>query len=405
MKREDIFLLMICLGLTAFSIMQGSVFGAALPSIVKDLGINWSLMGIVMSMLVLVSAISPFLIGKYIYGLKTIHSITIVIFLLSLTTIFIFFVKDFISLISVRLIASFMIPFSYPLVVRLVTAQISVERRGIATAFYNTGSIIGLALGYIIVALVNGIWRNAMIVAGLIGISYIPIIHFFWNRLLNSRVDTIESSAFKVQTNPIISSRVVYKIAIWLSLGHFSAVYTWNLMFNWLSTFLVRELQLTYGAIAFSLGIMAVISVILEISGGIWLDRVGGIKRRILLLYIGLLPSALLLMISAFSSSSIMAIVFMSLSILFWRLSTPSFWTIFSDLIPPIYFERASSIYMMGVLLSGVFSSTINGYIVSITNSMRYAVLLSSVILIFSPIFYTIAGRLGDKVGISGSRM
>lgn len=403
MRRKYIFVLLICLGLTTFSTLQGSIFGAVLPSIVQELGIDWSLIGTMMSVWTVISAISPFFIGKYVHSLKPLHSITAVMIVLSLPTILTFFVRNFISLNIVRIIASIMVPFSYPLAAKLVMTQISSEKRGIATAVYNTGSVIGLALAYVVVAIVNGVWRNAMIAAGLIGIIYIPVAYLLWKSFLNSRADMIEEEKqlSGVQKNIEVSPKGVYTVVVWLSLGHFAAVYTWNFMFNWLSTFLVRELQLSYGVIALSLGIMAIVSSILELSFGMWSDRMRGIKGRIIPLYAGLIPSAVLLMIVALSSSSSIAIVLMSLSMLCWRLSTPSFWAIFGDLIPPKYFERASSIYVGAVLFSGVVSSIVNGSIVSITGSMKYAILLTSIILVFSPIFFTLGARFGYKVGRS----
>ena len=49
MKKAHILLVLICLGITTFSMLQGSIFGAVLPSIAQDLNINWSLIGIMMS--------------------------------------------------------------------------------------------------------------------------------------------------------------------------------------------------------------------------------------------------------------------------------------------------------------------------------------------------------------------
>ena len=397
MKKAHILLVLICLGITTFSMLQGSIFGAVLPSIAQDLNINWSLIGIMMSAWTGISILSTIFLGKYIHSLKPLHSITVVIMVLSLSTILTYFVKDFISLNTVRIMASFMVPFSFPLAAKLVETQISSERRGIATAMYNTGSMIGLALAYVIVAIVNGVWRNAMIVAGLIGMIYIPVVYFLWKFYVNSRADMNEENNqnSNVQEDTEDLTKNVYKTIIWLSLGHFAAVYTWNLMFSWLSTFLIRELQLNYKVIALSLGIMALFSSILEIFVGMWSDRMEGIKKRIVPLYAGLMPSTVLLMTSVFSSSSLLTTISMSLSIFFWRLSTPSFWAILGDMVPPKYFERASGIYMRAVQFSGIVSSILNGYIVSLTGSMRYAILLASIILLFSPIFFTIGARLG----------
>lgn len=220
MKRAYMFLLLTCLGLTTFSILQGSIFGAVLPSIVQDLGIDWSLIGTMMSVWTAISAVSPLFIGKYVHGLKPLHSITVVMMALSLPTILTFFVRNFVSLNIVRVVASLVAPFSWPLAAKLVVTQISGERRGIATAVYNTGSMIGLALAYVVVAIVNGVWRNAMIMAGLIGIIYISVAYLLWKSFLNSRayMREEESQISGVQKNTEVSPKSVYTIVMWLSL-------------------------------------------------------------------------------------------------------------------------------------------------------------------------------------------
>ncbi|AJG41631.1 MFS transporter [Thermotoga sp. RQ7] len=396
MKRIGI-LLGICLGLTSLSILQGSVFGAVLPSIVEEFGVDWSVMGVAMSAWAVVSALSPMFFGRFVHGLSPMNSIALIMVMLSVPTILVAFVKDFFSLNVVRIVGSVAVPFAYPLAARVVEMYVDPRKRGIATAIYNTGSMIGLALGYVVVALVGGSWKSSMIAGGLLGVIYVPVAYILWNSFLEGKTQRrSEWSGSQKKTHTTFKR--VFTIVLWLSLGHFSAVYTWNLMFR-LSTFLVREVQLDYGFIALVLGIMAVVSSTLEIFTGLWSDRVRGIRGRLIPLYAGLLPSAVLLILSTLSTSPISTAVMMGLSILFWRLSTPSFWAIFGDLIPPEHFERASNIYVGAVIFSGIASSLVNGYIVSLTGSMKYAILLSASILILSPIFFTVGARTGLRGG------
>lgn len=394
--KEMKILLGICLVLTSLSILQGSVFGAVLPSIVEEFGVDWSVMGVAMSVWAVISALSPMFFGRFVHRLSPMISIALVMMMLSVSTILVAFVKDFFSLNAVRIVGSLAVPFSYPLAAKVVEMYVDPRKRGIATAIYNTGSMIGLALGYVVVALVGGYWRSSMIAGGLLGVIYVPVAYILWNSFLESktqkRVEWNDS-----QKRAHVDFKRVFTIVLWLSLGHFSAVYTWNLMFNWLSTFLVREIQLDYSFIALVLGIMAVVSSTLELFVGLWSDRVRGIHGRVIPLYTGLLPSAFLLILSTLSARPFLTAILMGLSILFWRLSTPSFWAIFGDLVPPEHFERASSIYVGAVLISGIASSLVNGYIISLTGSMKYAILLSAFILILSPIFFTVAGKTGAR--------
>lgn len=309
MKRLGI-LLGICLGLTSLSILQGSVFGAVLPSIVEEFGVDWSVMGVAMSAWAVVSALSPMFFGRFVHGLSPMNSIALIMVMLSVPTILVAFVKDFFSLNVVRIVGSVAVPFAYPLAARVVEMYVDPRKTGIATAIYNTGSMIGLALGYVVVALVGGSWKSSMIAGGLLGVIYVPVAYILWNSFLEGKTQRrSEWSGSQKKTHTTFKR--VFTIVLWLSLGHFSAVYTWNLMFNWLSTFLVREVQLDYGFIALVLGIMAVVSSTLEIFTGLWSDRVRGIRGRLIPLYAGLLPSAVLLILSTLSTSPISTAVMM----------------------------------------------------------------------------------------------
>jgi ACS family D-galactonate transporter-like MFS transporter len=396
MERTGI-LLGICLGLTSFSILQGSVFGAVLPSIVEEFGVDWSIIGVAMSVWTVISALSPMLFGRFVHRLYPMNSMALVMMMLSIPTILVAFVKDFFSLNVVKIVGSLAAPFSYPLAAKVVEMYVDSRKRGIATAIYNTGSMIGLALGYAVVALAGGYWKRSMITGGFLGVIYVPVAYILWKSLLESKVQR-KPEWNDSQKRSHVSFKRVFSIILWLSFGHFSAVYTWNLMFNWLSTFLVREIQLGYSFIALVLGIMAVVSSVMEVFVGLWSDRVRGMRGRLIPLYTGLFPSAFLLILSTLSTNPLLTSILVGFSILFWRLSTPSFWAIFGDLIPQEHFEKASSIYVGAVLLSGIASSIMNGYIVSLTGSMKYAILLSAFILILSPIFFTVAGKVGTRI-------
>lgn len=392
--------LFICLGLTSITTLHGSIFGAVLPSIVQDLKIDWGLIGITMSVWTLISAVSPFFLSKRLYKMKPLNTIILVMLVSSFSTMLTSFARNYLTLNLARISASILGSFTWTISARIVAMYVESKRRGLASAIYGTGSMIGLALAYVVTAFTKNGWPSTMIKAGFFGIIYIVFAYIVWKLSLESRL-TEQHEEIPSPNNPAvdkkITSRHVYKIVLWLSLGHFSAVYTWNFMFTWLSTFLVYELNIDYKVIAISLVFIAIVSSVLTVLMGIWSDKKGGFKGRVLPLYIGLTPAAILLVVSPYISSSMVAALIMSVAILLWRISTPSFWSIFNDLIPLKYFEKASSTYVAAVLISGIVSSTVNGYIVELTGSMKYAIILASIILIFSPVFYTIAAKIGYR--------
>ncbi|ADN02118.1 MFS transporter [Spirochaeta thermophila] len=395
--RRSLVLMVICVGVTTLSTLQGSIFGAALPLIVGDLGIDWGLMGLMIAAWTVLCALSPFVLGRYVHEAPPLTAVTVVMLLLSLSSIALTAVRDLVALNLVRVASSLAIAFPFPLAARVVTSHVSEHRRGLATAIYGTGSMIGLALAYVVIALSGSHWRLATLVAGLLGIAFLPVAFGLWKYAFPS-----PDAEKPLQADPagkpdpdrtIASGPFPYGLVLLLMLGHFCAVYTWNLMFNWLSTFLVRDLALPYGAIALSLSAMALVASVAEVLIGVRSDRLRGFRGRVLPLFMGFIPSVVLLTVAPWIPSALIAGILMSFAILTWRLASPSFWSIFSDLVPLAHFGKASNMYMLAVFASGISSSVINGYLVSLTGSMRYPILLSALILLFSPLFYTLAAK------------
>ncbi|MEM2221242.1 MAG: MFS transporter [Ignisphaera sp.] len=402
MKIEHIIPLT-CLGFTTISSLQISMFGTALPLIVAELNINYSLIGILMALWTFATFIAPLTIGRYVDKLNPLTVIVIVMLVSLFSSLLTAFSRNLIELNTARLLLSFSLPFVWPTCAKIVTVYTSSRSYGYSTAVFNFGSMAGMALSYIVVALVGGSsWRVAVIVAGLPVLIYIPIVIAIWNAVIRGGTE-IKGSIFRQDQqvdvrHPNIIQKDIVKIAIQLFLAHFCAVYTWSLLINWLSTFLINELKFSYNYIAIYMFLIATISGILEVSAGTYSDRIGGLRGRLMILYVGLVSSSILLLSTVLTTSSSLIIMSLaSLSILMWRISTPSFWSIISDAIPLNYIGKISRIYVSAVPLAGITSSIVNGYVVSATGSVKYGVIISSILLLLSPLLYTFAARIGYR--------
>lgn len=389
-----------CLGFTTISFLQFSIFGTVLPLLTEELKVGYGLMGTLIAMWTLIAAISPFTIGRLLAKVAPFRIMIFILIFSFLSALLTAFSYDLVTLNAARLLQIISLPFTWPTSARLVSAFVSGRNYGYVTAIYNTGSIIGFALPYVIMVLVNYAWRLAVIIAGLLSLFYLIPLLVAWKSIKESRGCVEASYSRQPELDGLIHGQIQQKDAIRLGLnlflGHFCAMFTWHFMITWLSTFLVVELGLGYGEIAVYLSVITAFSVVLEISAGIFSDRIGGLWGRTLILYFGLIPSGLLLLLSIeFTEWPSVSLILVSLAALAWRGASPSFWSIINDVVPPRQLEKFSYMYVSAAPISGIISSLMNGYIISVTNSLQLGVIISSIITGISPVFYTIGSRIG----------
>ncbi|MCS7146223.1 MAG: MFS transporter [Nitrososphaerota archaeon] len=391
---------LICLGFTTATSLHFTIFGAALPLIVSELKLDYGFVGYLVGAWIFVAALAPLMFGRVLDKLNPINNVKLILVLASFSSILMAYSHDLITLNVARIIISFLFPFVWPISSKLVALYTSSQRYGYSTAVYNAGSLIGLAMSYVLMALSNYDWRLASLIAGLSSLFYIPILLAVWKFTIQYSPEIRVRASWKVQTGETDDQQALFKaymrMAILLALAHFCAIYTWHLLLTWLSTFLVGELSFSYTDIAVYFSSITLISCVLEIFAGVYSDRVKRQRGRLLILFLGLLPSGLLLYLSVeYIASPTTALLFISLATLAWRISSPSFWSIINDIIPANYLGRVSYIYVSGAPLSGIASSIITGNIISATGSVRIAVFISSIFTILSPVIYFIAARIG----------
>lgn len=381
---------LLCLGFTTVSFIQFGLFGTALPLIVAELGIGYDLMGMLMALWISASfVVAPF-VGGYIDKVSPQQATIVILVILSLSSLVTAGSTNLAVLSIARILLSFSMPFVWPICAKITSIYLSSDSYGYSTALYDIGSMIGLALTYIVIALIGNNWRLSMFLAGIICLAYIPIMYILLRRY-NAAIDddgNKDMHSYSSRTQNLYR-RGLIRLGVLLFLAFFSALYTWGFVVNWLSTFLVKELGYSYNHIAIYMMIMAMISSILEVISGYYSDKVGGLKGKMVIMYIGLIPTAILLTSSVFLRSSLAKITMVSLSIATYRIAAPSFWSIVNEIVPVTMIGRFSSLYTLAGPLAGIASSIVNGYIITLTGSLRYGVLLSSTLLLLSTLLYS----------------
>ncbi|MCS7104201.1 MAG: MFS transporter [Thermofilaceae archaeon] len=391
---------LLCLGVTTVTIVQGVLIGTALPQIVAEFNVDYGFMGLLMALWTLLLAVSPFVLGGFVDRLDPFVATFTVLLVSSVSTLLNAAARDLITFNVVRIVASLLAaPYPWPLCSRIVATFVGRSRTGFAVATFNTGSMLGLSASYLIMWLTGNNWRAAMLASGILGIAYLPAPLLARRLMASNRRTSVEFDRNILLDNGSSNDeRLVNRIAAFLFAGHFAALYTWGLLMSWLSTFLVAELKLSYGQVTVYMTIIALFSAFLEVLVGVYTDKLGGLKWRTAVLYAGLWPSTLLLFLSLLTSTSELAALLISLSLLGWRVSSTSFWSIVNDITPSNHYGRVSRVFVSAAPLSGIASSVVNGFIVSFTGSLRAGILLSAILQLFTPIFFKKSTDLGLKL-------
>ncbi|MGI4718553.1 MAG: MFS transporter [Janthinobacterium lividum] len=202
-----------------------------------------------------------YLVGRY--GPKQVNSYGIGVW--SIATVCTAFSTGFLSLISCRLIMGAGEATTYPAGARVVRDWMPVKERGMATAVFHSGSLVGPAVGAIGFGwLITAFgWRIAFVVAGAVGFVWLAAWLKWYQHpskapwlsaaeLAEITADEARPSA-RGQVAPALGFRgLVRSRTMWaMGLAHGCAVYATYFFLTWLPTYLQTEKGLNVMTSAF----------------------------------------------------------------------------------------------------------------------------------------------------------
>ncbi|MEM0026914.1 MAG: MFS transporter [Ignisphaera sp.] len=384
---------LLLLGITTISFIQFALFGTALPAIINDLHIGYDFAGILMAIWTLASIIGVLIVGRSIDRIDITWLIPFIMGIQSILTLLIAFTGNVVTFSVLRTLISLTMPFIWPICAKITSIYLAGLRYGYTTSLYDIGSIIGLALTYILMFFACN-WRKATIIASTIGFAYTLIIYIVLRNFTKKYVSIgkISKKNFGNSQNRFRNANIV-KMLLTLFLAFFFAMYAWGFIVDWLSTYLLNDLRFSYADLVLYMLLVAILGSVVEVMAGLYSDKTGGLKGKIVVIYIGLAASAITLLLSALLRNPIIRIISVTFSLIAYRIASPSFWAIINEIIPPNFIGRYGSIYNLASRIATIASSIINGYIIKLTNSARYTAVLSASSLIFSIIFYSLIDR------------
>jgi len=381
---------LLCLGYTTTAVIQLSTFNTLIPYISRELGFSIDLAGILISLGAFASLFMPPIISYTMnrYSISKIILATLAIFTISnLATAF----SQNIYVIAIaRFLMGISMPFTWPICSRIVTEYIPKHRQGLYTSIYDSGSLIGLTINYLIASLLENSWRTCLIV-----ISIIPIVFGIIYIAIN-RSSPIEISSSRGNSQSIDNGRI-YRYLLVLFPAFFLALFQWNLALSWLSTYLINELSYRLRDIALYMVLMSFIGVSIEIFSGYLSDRIGDVRGAIKAINIGFISTSIIFILIPFSSNRYIKFLMVSSTLALFRIAAPALWSLIGFVIPRELLARFSSIYTLGGPLSGIFTTLVSGYIAHIYGSFNYSFILAGIVTLLSSILYTYSIHLVDK--------
>ena len=225
-----------------------------------------------------------YLVGRY--GPKTVNSYGIGVW--SIATVCTAFSTGFISLISCRLIMGAGEATTYPAGARVVRDWMPVKERGMATAVFHSGSLVGPAVGAIGFGwLITSFgWRIAFVVAGAIGFVWLAAwLKWYqhpskapWLSAAELAEITADADAASARTPAVPAmgfAGLVRSRTMWaIGLSHGCAVYATYFFLTWLPTYLQTEKGLTVMTSSFYTAIPYLGAAVLAVVIGRFSDMV-----------------------------------------------------------------------------------------------------------------------------------
>lgn len=271
-----------------------------------------------------------YLVGRY--GPKKVNSYGIGVW--SIATVCTAFSTGFISLISCRLIMGAGEATTYPAGARVVRDWMPVKERGMATAVFHSGSLVGPAVGAIGFGwLITSFgWRIAFVVAGAIGFVWLAAwLKWYqhpskapWLSAAELAEITADADAASARTPAVPAmgfAGLVRSRTMWaIGLSHGCAVYATYFFLTWLPTYLQTEKGLTVMTSSFYTAIPYLGAAVLAVVIGRFSDMVvppaaaAGGKRRFVVGAV-LVASSVIFLVPLLSSTwAILLVITLSLA-------------------------------------------------------------------------------------------
>lgn len=363
-----------------------------LPLIRQDLGISIAHSGVLLSAFLFAYAIFQLPAGAIVdrLGARLVLSAGLAVW--SLAQILGGLVASFEQFLGVRALLGLGESPQFPSCARIVADWFARRDRGLATGIWNCSSSLGTAIAapLLTILMIHLGWRWMFITMGIAGLvvgTAFYCLHRDPKHLRLSDAELEYLSGSEPEAKPVALrdwGRLFGFSTTWgMVCGFFGIVYMSWLYFAWLPQYLEIQWHLSIARTGWIAAIPFTCGVIGSLVGGRVCDvlarhgfsTVNSCKIPIVCMLFGIVLCTVL---AAYSSSSLMAVVYISLSMFMNMAGSTAAWAMATVAAPKNYAASLGSIQNCGGYLGGTLAPVVTGYMVQATNSFQSALLVAA---------------------------
>ncbi|MGP8051710.1 MAG: MFS transporter [Desulfobaccales bacterium] len=407
--------IMLFLGITIQSADRVNL-AVALPVISKNLGLDPTMMGIVISAFFWTYVAFNIPGGILVDKLKPRRTFTLIGAWWGITTMMTGLAIGFKTLMGSRILIGAGEAPDFSAAARAVRDWFPTQERATATAIYSLGNDGGIIIGMPLAAwlLYTFGWRQVFYVFG--AISLLWTLAWWWlydtprkhKRLSKRELDYIEQTgAIAVQPEASrLATPFSTKVSwfslfkhrqVWgITLGYFCYPFVYAFFYTWLPTYLVKEQHFSI----IKMGIYGMLPGIAALGGGLiggyWSDAMVRRKRSLAVarkipISIGMVGGAISIFAVGQAQHPLMAVVLLCLTAFIMRLAFGCILTTPNDIAPSANYVGSITGIMVtaGMLGGGVISPILTGIIVTHTGSFKLAFLMMGLVALLGAASFT----------------
>jgi MFS family permease len=369
---------------TFINAIDRASLSTAAPNMMKDLGIDASLMGIALSAFfwfyLLMNIPAGGLADKY--GAK--RTLGWAAALWSICSALTGSATHFVHVVLARVGVGVGEAASFPVNARIVTNSFPAQERGTAIGCYTSGLRLGFAVTPILMAwlISRWSWRVAFYVTGLGSLLWVVLWYFTYQEIKAQREAT--GPVARIPWMELISHRTV----LGLICCKFFQDYLFYLFVTWLPAYLIMGRGFTimkmgwYASLPWIAGFVA---QPLAGAGSDWLIRCGvsvTVSRKSFIIALQFLAASVVA--AGYVKDPMTAVWLLTLSVACESASTSILWATCTDVAPPFAAGSLAGIMNTAGALAGILAPTVTGFFLAITGSFQYALLIGSCMVVLA---------------------
>ncbi|HQT83540.1 MAG: MFS transporter [Acidiphilium sp. 37-64-53] len=370
------------------------------PLIRHDLGLSVADMGFLLSAFLWSYAFAQLPMGALVDKFRPRWMLTIGLSLWSLAQVVSGLVGSFGQFYVARIALGIGEAPQFPSASRVTRDWFNPRDRGLSSGIWNTAGPLGTALGVplLTVLMLNFGWRWMFIIMGIAGL----LVAALWFTVYRNPRDvalTAEENQYRTQGDDVGQRHHMtfrewrmlfgFRTTWGMILGYFGCIYMTWIYFAWLPGYfeIQRHMSVKYtgiaAAIPFAWGVVG------SLCGGYLADvlvrrGITPINSRRYPAGIALIGTAGFTLAAAYVTSNNLAIAFISAAIFLLYITSTCAWALSSVAVPPNLTASVGAMQNFGGYLGGALAPTVTGLIVASTGSFVLALVVGSVVSVFS---------------------